>query len=131
VERPQERGRGNRGIRHGSGYNGRRGYGNGGLMGKSVPERKGTLNITVASERTPYQHAAVGTESRYAHSSEHPGKIADQKKADEPQQADRIMDRHKNEAGNRPRRLQKDNAKVESSRSAEIHRLVRVCLGLV
>ena len=94
MERPQERGRRNRGIRHGSGYNGRRGYGNGELMGKDVPERNGTLNITVASERAPYQHAAVGTESRYAHSSEHPGKIDDQKKADEP--ADRIMDRHKN-----------------------------------
>ncbi|MEI2274779.1 hypothetical protein OHD16_21735 [Sphingobacterium sp. ML3W] len=37
----------------------------------------------------------------------------------------------KTEAGNRTRRLQKDNAKVESSRLAEIHRLVRVCLGLV
>jgi len=37
----------------------------------------------------------------------------------------------KTEAGNRPRRLQKDNAKAEPSRSAEIHRLVKVCLGLV
>jgi len=81
VERPQERGRRNRGIRHGSGYNGRRGYGNGGLMGKSVPERKGTLNITVVWGRASYLYAAVGTESRYAHSSEHPGKIADQKKS--------------------------------------------------
>jgi|GEM_PF-3824329 len=96
VERPQERGRRNRRIRHGSGYNGRRGYGHGGLMGKSVPERKGTQKTTVVWGRAPYLHATVGTESRYAHSSEHPGKIADQKKADEPQQADRIMDRHKN-----------------------------------
>jgi len=65
-------------------------------MGKSVPERKGTQKTTVVWGRASYLYAAVGTESRYAHSREHPGKIDDQKKADEPQQADRIMDRHKN-----------------------------------
>jgi len=47
---------------------------------KSVPERNREAKHNSRIPKAPYHHAAAGTESQYAHSSELPAKIDDQKK---------------------------------------------------